>query len=274
MKYCLFLFIIIGFKSFSQEVKSPSSITKKGSFNFYWGWNRDAYSKSDITFRGNDYNFELENVQARDRQSPLTVDTYLNPANLTIPQYNFRIGYFLTEKYSITVGVDHMKYVMVGDQMSIISGEISKSGTSYDGTYNNAPIKLTRDFLMFEHTDGLNYLNAELRRTDKLWGKGKFAVNMSEGFGGGAIMPRTNTTLMGNPRYDQFHLSGFGIGAVIALNVEFNERFFLQTELKAGFINMPSIRTTMFESDMAKQHFSFLQSNIVIGANLNTKKKK
>jgi len=273
MKCFLYFFLGMGFISFGQE-QSVSKISKKGSFNIYWGWNRDAYTKSDITFQGNDYNFELKDVQARDRQSPLSVDTYLNPANFTIPQYNARIGYFITDKYSITLGMDHMKYVMVGNQTATISGAISKSGTAYDGSYNGESIVLAKEFLLFEHTDGLNYWNTELRRTAEVWRKGKFAANLSEGFGVGVLLPRTNTTLMGNPRYDQFHLSGFGIAALVAMNIEFNERVFLQTEMKVGFINMPSIRTTMFEADKAKQHFSFIQSNIVLGVNLNTKKSK
>ncbi len=127
---------------------------------------------------------------------------------------------------------------------------------------------------MFEHTDGLNYINSELRRNDKLFEKGKIALNFLTGAGTGILMPRTNCTLLGNPRYDQFHLSGFGLNALVGLNIDFYNRFFIQTELKAGYINMPSIRTTMFKTDIAKQSFTFLQSNIVFGYRFNTKKDK
>lgn len=37
---------------------------------------------------------------------------------MTIPQYNLRFGYYLNEKYQITLGVDHMKYVMKAFQSS------------------------------------------------------------------------------------------------------------------------------------------------------------
>ena len=274
MKKIMLLLLVVSSFAFSQDDKPVATTSKKGSFTVYWGWNRSMYTNSDITFKGDYYDFTLFDVQARDRQSPFKVSTYLNPGNATIPQYNLRIGYFINDKYQITLGVDHMKYVMRNYQMSTISGTISNSGTQYDGTYDKTAFMVKPDFLTFEHTDGLNYINSEIRRSDKLLAYKKIKVNLLEGIGGGVVVPRTNTTLMHNPRYDQFHLAGFGIGAVVALNVEFYNRFYIQSELKAGFIDLPSIRTTMFKEDMAKQHFSYFQGNVVLGVNLNTKQKK
>lgn len=273
MKCLLLICLVISVVSYGQDEKPRTSNSKKGSFYAYWGWNRDLYSKSDITFRGNDYNFTLDNVVAKDRQSPFEFEVYLNPNKVTIPQYNFRIGYYFNDKYEVSIGADHMKYVMQNNRMSTITGHITNSGTAYDGTYDHAPINLSKDFLMFEHTDGLNYLNSEVRRCDQIYNRGIFRIHFQSGAGFGILVPRTNTTLLGNPRYDQFHLSGFGLAGVSAIKVDVGERFFLQTEFKAGYINMPNIRTTMFDSDIAKQHFWFLQSNIVFGVNFNYKKK-
>ena len=51
---------------------------KKGQFFFYWGYNRGFYSRSDINFKGADYNFTLYDVTAKDRQSKLGADPYLH----------------------------------------------------------------------------------------------------------------------------------------------------------------------------------------------------
>jgi len=244
---------------------NPIGISKKGTFYVYWGWNRSLYSNSDISFKGPNYDFTLEKVAAADRPSPLSAEVYLNPGNFTIPQYNFRVGYFMNDRYSISLGADHMKYVIKGYQHVKINGAISNSGTVYDGNYSNSDLYLTPKFLLFEHTDGLNYFNAELRRHHQLFQRNNLIVNFSEGAGGGIIVPRTNTTLLGNPRYDQFHLAGYGLAAVAAINLTY-KRFFLQTEIKGGFIDLPSIRTTMFAEDKAQQNFWFFQSNIVLGA--------
>ncbi len=251
-----------------------SQNNNKGKFYIYWGWNRAWYSNSDISFKGNNYDFSLEDVVAKDRQSKFEVDTYLNPANISIPQYNYRIGYFINNNYNISIGMDHMKYVLVQDQIVKISGNINDTSTIYNGTYSNNDIALKGDFLKFEHTDGLNYANIEFRRFDEILDLNKIKVNLTEGLGGGILYPRTNVTLLNNETNDEFHLAGFGLSGVAGLNVEFFRYFFLQAELKGGYINMPDIRTTKSTSDKAKQSFFFAQYNVEFGFTFNLLKKK
>jgi hypothetical protein len=268
---CLFLLPII---MLAQETEKRQLYSKKGKFFIYFGWNRSWYSHSDISFKGANYDFILHNVSAKDRPSPLAADPYLNPSRFSIPQYNLRVGYFFNEHWSISFGDDHMKYVMRQNQTVKIDGEILDTIAHYEGLYYNEDIKLTNDFLQFEHTDGLNYLNIELRRFDNIFEFKKFKLNLTEGIGAGALMPRTNTTLLSKERYDQFHFSGYGIGVLTGLNLTFNDRFFIQSELKGGFINMPAIRTTKSKADKASQHFFFTQFNFALGVNINLKKKK
>lgn len=40
---------------------------KKGKVFFSWGGNRANFTKSDITFRGDDYNFTINDVKAEDK---------------------------------------------------------------------------------------------------------------------------------------------------------------------------------------------------------------
>ena len=266
----IFLFIdfLAAFNGTSQLVKD--NYYRKGNFSIYWGWNRAAFTTSDIQFTGDDYNFTLKDVIAKDRQSAFEPNLYFNPKTVTIPQYNFRIGYFLHDHYQISFGADHMKYVVQAFQDVKIDGFIH-SGTSYDGDYVNDFINLKKDFLQFEHTDGLNYENFELRRFDVVLGRKNIALAFNEGIGIGFLLPRTNTTLLNNPRYDEFHLAGFGTSIVLAANLTFFKYFFIQMEWKGGYINMPDIRTTMNTADRAKQQFLFSQYNIFFGANFRFK---
>ncbi len=256
---------------FSQEV-TPEKYTKhnKSKFYIYWGGNRGYYSDSDIRFKGKDYDFTLSDVQAKDKPKGIHID-YINPLRMTIPETNFRIGYFLTDNYNISLGVDHMKYVMVPNQTSNISGYIGLPDSPYNGQYDNTPIVLTPEFLQFEHTDGLNYINAAFTRVDDIgqyflgWNSDHFQLNLTEGIGAGVLYPKTNTTLMGKERHDNFHLSGFGMSANAGINITFLKHFFVQTELKGGYINMQDIRTTNFTEDSASQDFFFFQTNFVLG---------
>ncbi len=271
------LFFIVIFIQLSTCV-SAQSITyfepenRKGQFYVYWGWNLDAYSKSDIHFTGADYDFTLDNVVALDRQSDFDVKLYCNPLKATIPQYNFRVGYFINEHYNISFGIDHMKYVVKEWQKVLINGQIDQTETIYDGNYVNDNIIIKPDFLSLEHTDGLNYINSEFRRVDNLIATKHIKVNFMEGFGAGILLPKTNCTLINNERYDEFHLAGFGLGGMVGLNTEFFRYFFLQSELKGGFINMPDIRTTENIADKASQQFFFAQWNVTFGVNFNLNK--
>ena len=87
-------------KSTAQDnITAPKySQSNKGKFFVSWGGNRDTYSKSDITFTGDNYNFTLRDVKAEDKPKGWHID-YINPTRLTIPQTNLKIGYFINDKY-------------------------------------------------------------------------------------------------------------------------------------------------------------------------------
>jgi len=252
----------------AQEEILPTK-TNKGKIFIYWGWNRDAYTKSDIHFTGNDYDFILKDVRAKDRQTKFDIDPYFNLTKITIPQTNFKVGYFFNDKYNISVGIDHMKYVMPQGQEVIINGNIDVQGSNYNKSYQDETIELTSQFLKFEHTDGLNYINVEVNRFDNLIrlfdGKFPIDINLMEGVGVGGLLPKTNTKLMNFSSNDEFHLAGFGCNVKVAIDVTIYNYFFIRLEGKAGYINMPDIRTTPDLSDRASQQFGFLEQTFLIG---------
>ena len=265
-------FCVFSQYTFSQEtVENPEKYTahNKGKFYIFWGGNRESFSKSDIRFKGADYDFTLHNVAAHDKPKGFHID-YFNPARMTIPQTNLRIGYFISDHYNISIGFDHMKYVMYNDRRVSYSGYYPNPGT-YNENPADGELTLDEDFLLFEHTDGLNYVNTEISRVDdisKLFRIGntdKIQVNITEGFGAGFLYPKTNTTLLGKDRYDEFNIAGYGLSAKVGLNVTFFKHFFIQTELKGGFIEMNNIRTTQDKADSAEQNFWFLQRILTVG---------
>ncbi len=253
----------------SLKIKEKYTAHNKGKFFVSWGGNRETYSKSDITFKGNDYNFTLENVIAHDKPKGYTID-YINPARMTIPQTNFRMGYFINDHYSIAIGLDHMKYVMDEYKAVNLNGYYPNVGTFGEVLPNNQ-VYLTPEFLQYEHTDGLNYINSEFSRHDdvsqllKINNTDKIQINLTEGFGAGILYPKTNTTLLGKDRHDDFHTSGFGVSLKSGLNITFFKYFYIQGELKGGYINMQDIKTTISNADSASQEFFFFERTIAVG---------
>ena len=270
--FSAFLIILFTNTTIAQEkkiIQDRYTSHNKGKFFVSWGGNRDSYSKSDVTFRGKDYNFTLDNIQAHDKPKGWHVD-YINPSRMTIPQTNFRLGYFINDHYSVAIGVDHMKYVMTQDKAVNIDGYYPNPG-SYNELLPNNQVLLTEEFLLYEHTDGLNYVKSEFSRHDdissifKIENTDKIQVNLTEGIGFGLLYPKTNTTLLGKERHDDFHVSGYGTSLKAGLNVTFFKHFYIQGELKGGYINMQDIRTTQSSEDSASQDFFFFQRIIAVG---------
>ncbi|WP_053975787.1 hypothetical protein [Mangrovimonas xylaniphaga] len=256
----------------ADTIKSTAS--QKGKLFFSWGGNREVYSKSDIHFKGENYDFTIKDATAHDKPKGWHID-YINPTRITIPQTNAKLGYFVSDHYYVSIGVDHMKYVMERDKTRTVDGYIdlpaSEEGSQYNGVYDNEEFLVSADFLKFEHTNGLNYVYVEVGRSDDissifhLPNTDKFQINLMEGIGGGVLYPKTNTTLLNKDRYDEFHISGYGFSVNAGINFTFFKYFFIQTDVKGGYINMPDIRTTSNVKESASQHFFFLQNIIAIG---------
>ena len=266
MKYIVGLLFVLSINSlFGQNSVVNPSAYQKGDIYLYWGWNRGFYTNSDMHFKGEHYDFQLNDVVGKDRQSPFAINPYLNPGKLTIPQTNFRIGYFINDHYNVSFGFDHMKYVVQANQIVKINGKIDGTETMYDRSYNNDDIVISPDFLEFEHTDGLNYINLSLRRVDRILDLNKVELYLTGGVDAGVLVPRTDSDFLNFGENDKYHLSGFGGSLVAGLNLTFFDYFFVQSELKGGFISMPDMRTTNSKLDKASQSFFFAQYNIVVG---------
>lgn len=258
------LLLLVSILTVSCTVMAQTEVAyPKGKFFAFWGWNRSYYTNSNIHFKGSDYDFTIHQVKAHDKLSTVNYHNYLQLDRITIPQTNFRIGYFFKDDMAISIGVDHMKYVMDQNQTVNISGKVRPGFENHvnpDGS-----VKLTEDFLMFEHTDGLNYINAEFEYYKNFYKYQNLKINGLVGGGAGFLLPKTNATLMGNERHDDFHLAGFGLNAKVGVDVLLWDLFFLRCEGKEGYINMPSIRTTSSSKDKASQHFWFAEIDFLFG---------
>lgn len=281
----IFVFLFVGLNYvFAQNSDSTQEISdnydfslkpeiKKGTVFVFWGWNRAGFTNSDIRFKGNGYDFTLENVVAHDRPSPLSLD-YINPGTISIPQFNFRFGYFIQDNVALVMAQDHMKYVMDQNQTVSLKGNISDP--VYAAMVQNGQVNLQDEqFLTFEHTDGLNYINLGLEKYQNLLSREKFDIVWSYGGGMGMMMPKSNVKLFGNERSDRYHVAGFGLDARTNINLVFWKHWMARVEAKAGYINMFDIKTTLNnEPDKALQDFVFAQINFGIGYTFKIRKQE
>jgi hypothetical protein len=219
--------------------------TNAGTLFFYWGYNRTAYTPSTIHFIGSNYDFKLSGVRATDRQPKFGANLYLNPMNMTIPQYNFRIGYYFTEKWALSVGVDHFNYVMAHDKEVTLDGHFDMGADSlWEGNYTQESILVDPRQLHYEHSGGLNYLRVELMRSFDLLELGD----------------RRQFAITGNV--------GLNIGPMLTTSarLEFFKHVFIQAEGGLAFAHLPGVKTRANDRNQrAKQAFGLASYNVSLG---------
>jgi hypothetical protein len=269
----------------SSKKISDFQLHKKGKFFINWGYNRSWYNKSDIHFSGEGHDFVLYDVVAEDFPSRLSTD-YINPKTWSVPQFNFRFGYFFSDKYSISIGWDHMKYKATDYQTvrmygyldpSVVADPLMKSNmekinTKYSpsGLYNDLNVEMTPDdFIHLEHTDGLNYGSIDIDRYFKLWQCKKydrFGISAITGAGAGMIVPRTDSHLFGSGENHFWNIAGWGVSLKAGLQISLSKLIYLKSDFKFGYLEMVNIHTSNhYNIDKATQHIVFYENYWLIG---------
>lgn len=224
-------------------VSSCFSQTKeKGSVYFGWGYNRDWYSKSDIRLQntnpqfinGRDYTYDFTVYDAKAKDRP-DFNQISDVANITIPQFGFRVGYFFNNRqdFGVELNYDHAKYVVTNYQKVRIKGQIN-------GEYFDKDTILDPDnFLHFEHTDGANFWMVNfIKRWKFLESNNKrnnIGLIVKPGFG--IVYPRTDVTIFGNRINNEWKVSGIIAGLEAGVRIEFLRNGFLEFTGKGAYAN-------------------------------------
>ena len=222
----------------------------KGKFYISYGYNLDWFSKSDIHFKDkttDDYDFTLFDVKAEDRPG---IDEMFS-TDITIPQYSYRFGYFLNDKYDLgfEINYDHVKYVMIQNQRAHMKGEIH--GENFD-----TDTLLVNDFIRYEHTNGANYIMIKgIKRQNFLHSKNeKHWLSGIVKIGAGIVLPRSDTRIFGNRKNDTYHVAGYVAGIDLGLRYDFLKHFFVETSGKGAFANYSNV--FLYGDGKASQHWT------------------
>lgn len=249
----------------------------KHTFYVYWGYNRSYYRDSDISFKGEGYEFKLKDVQAIDDPERFSPDVYLNPSKFTIPQFNVRVGFHIKENVSVSFGWGHMKYVMRVPQVAVIDGYIDPElSWLYGREYTNEPIVINPDLLLYEHTDGLNFVRMGLETHAPFWSglDKRLQLGVMLGISAGLVMPWTDVTFLEQRQATHLHVAGWGASATMGLRLKWRNTFFLQYQLQPGFLDLRDILLQDHGPARAKQKIWFTELSVTLGAYLSLFKVK
>lgn len=280
MKYFFSLLLLVSLlESDASENTTPPAQKKFKLFDLhdkfyqkriyaYWGYNRDRYTNSDINIHGKGFNFTIYDVAAHDKQAPFSAALYFSPTTLSIPQYNYRAGFFIKYNIHISAGLDHMKYVMIPGQTVKMTGYIDSSvSTQYAGTYVNKPMVMTPGFLGLQHTNGLNATTLDVAWLLPVFHTKNDIIHIGWNFGTGGVFMVTRTQIhfmnVYYPNY--FHLSGVTCTAYTGPRIDLWKCFFFAAEVKGGYVYLPWAPFEGNDGSGVKHHFLFGEYYIVGG---------
>lgn len=252
---------------------------RKGQAYVYWGYNRASYLRSYIHFKSTNYDFVLKNASATDMPSAFDPDVYFNFKNFSIPQFNARVGYFLTDQLSVSMGWDHMKYRLTPTQSVVIDGYIDSTayaGQAYTGEFHDQTILYTTDFMDFHHSNGFNFVRGAIEYRTPVWKNKKGTVGLYSwcGAGLGIFLPWTDFTFYGERHLNWLHVAGWGASISSGVKLEAGKHFFAQIGAQFGRSFLGDILLEDEGAARAQQSITFLERSWSVGMYLGKKKKR
>ena len=243
----LSVFLTLFAASFTHAQEAETSTTKPGywyiighgSIYFSWGYNTEWYTRSTLHVKQsslqNDY--ELESVKAHDHRG---WDEGLLQKALTIPQYNYRLGYFFNEKQDLgfEINFDHTKYIITDNQDMTLKGKL-----------NGADVKETIHFsegngFSYFLNNGANFLLFNLVKRFELYNTRSklLRVDLLTKAGVGPVIPHVQNVLFGEANHQGFQFGGWNTGLETTLRVSFLKYGFWEISQKVDYARYSNLR--------------------------------
>ncbi len=270
----IFLLAIVSTQGFSKFLLDSLETRKKGQFYLLWGYNREIYTKSTIHFQNKTgdptrtdefgvYDFTLYNVTAHDRPG---FDLIRDVINITIPQFNFRIGYYFNNKkdWGVELSYDHAKYIVTDYQTAHIKGTIL-------GQYMDKDTLMDPHYIHFEHSDGANFwmFNA-MKRWKILKSKnGKHNLGIVFKPGIGFVYPRTDVTIFGHRLNNNWKISGVIAGVEADVRAELWRGWVISFAGKAAYADYVNCLVQGKGNGKAQHTFGTLECVLTMGYQFN-----
>lgn len=268
-KFCI---VLVGVLSFLQQAahaqhKSNWNFVKNGSLYFSWGYNTEWYTRSTVHVKqgslGNDY--KLVNVRAHDRPG---WDDGLFGKPMTIPQYNYRIGYFFNEKQDLAfeINFDHTKYIIADEQDVHIKGK-------FEGQEVNTTKRFSEKSGSYYYlNNGANFLLFNLVKRFRLvqpGPKNNLKFDLLAKAGVGPVIPHVENSFFGLANKPGFQIGGWNTGIETAFKLTAYKYVYLEFAQKVDYARYSHLK--VYEGK-ARQAFGSYQLILNLGFTLPTGK--
>lgn len=261
--FVLMLSLVSVIKLSAQSAEKPK---KTGSIYFSWGYNTEWYTRSTVSVKqaslGND--FKLNDVKAHDNRG---WDYNLLNQDFTIPQYNYRLGYYFNEKQDLAfeINFDHTKYIITQGQTVNVTGKLNNASVNTNIVFNK------QNGFFYYLNNGANFLLFNLVKRVGLYTTPdrKFYVDLTGKAGIGPVIPHVENSFFGMLNNKGFQIGGWNTGLETALRVTVMRYAYLEFAQKVDYARYSNLK--VYEG-RAKQSFGTYELILSAGAIIPTSK--
>jgi len=238
---------------------------RKGEFYFSWGYNTEWFTHSNLKINqpslGNDFTFV--DITGHDHKG---WDDGLFSKPISIPQYNYRIGYIFNKEKGLGVEInfDHTKFIFGDNQMVHIKGQYA--GKPVDGQVlfaSSAPGSVDSSYYYLNN--GANFLLFNIVKRWPIWINKKQTIRIDGlgKFGIGPVIPHVQNKFFDQPENDpHFQFGGWNVGVEGDLKVTFFHYIFLEYGNKLDYARYSGLK---IYQGTAKQAFGTYEMILNLG---------
>lgn len=232
---------------------------RKGEFYFSWGYNKEWYTRSDVKVNqpALNNNYTLKSVQSHDHPG---WDEGLFSIPISIPQYNYRLGYFFNKKKGLAfeINFDHTKHIIQDGQPVKLTGTLN--GRQVDSSINFSE---SNGFYYYLN-NGANFL---LFNMVKRWHwheskNGWFTIDALGKAGIGPLIPHVQNSFFAQANDPGFQIGGWNMGIEGAVRATFIKHIFLEFSNKLDYARYSNLNTY---KGTAKQAFGTYELIVSLG---------
>lgn len=233
-------FLILIFLLHCSGVFAQSSPpTHRDEYYFSWGYNTEWYTKSNVKINQPSLNnhYTFTDITGHDHRG---WDEGLFSKPLTVPQYNYRLGYFFNDKKNLGVEInfDHTKFIMTDYQMARVKGTLNGRNVDTSVLFSGPNgfyyyLNNGANFLLFNLTKRWNF------STNK---KGNIKIDALGKAGIGPVIPHVENSFFGNKNKGHFQFGGWNSGVEGDIRATFFKHVYLEFAAKLDYARYSNLK--------------------------------
>lgn len=258
-----FFFFLAACCLLAAETRAQNKRTyNKGELYLSWGYNTEWYTRSDVHVKqpelGNDYTFNR--IKGHDRRG---WDNRLFKKPISIPQYNYRLGYFFNPEkgWAIEINFDHTKFIFQDGQDASLTGKLN--GKAVDTTVHFSQ----ENGFYYYLNNGANFLLFNLVKRCELYTSKdqNLKVDFLGKAGIGPVIPHVENSFFGNKNKPHFQLGGWNVGLEAGVRATFFKYGYLEYTNKLDYARYSNLK---IYKGTAKHAFGTYEMILSIGGSI------